>query len=265
MQRDGVKRAEAIVDFTWQHDHSADVRIVKTLYFESEATNCSQITDREKLGRIKADGLEEQLAHVTSDTMSQWQRGSCFEMPADTHLAARVEVEDDKRPPLVRELTPLDVLPGGRVFLPYADEIDAQFLAASQGPASEKNQALVKAPTWGDDSCIVDALLTGGANVDARDKQKATALMNAAEFGHLADLKRLLSAGAAVNLQDVNGDSALIRAARFHQTEAVKALLDAHADLFVTSSLGTSLDEAAKHDFVDVIDLIRQAETQRAK
>ncbi|CAM9813257.1 unnamed protein product [Ectocarpus sp. 8 AP-2014] len=77
---------------------------------------------------------------------------------------------------------------------------------------------------------IVDALLKKGANTELRDDDNRTALMDAAQFGHLHIVKALLAAHADVSARDSDGDTALhISASRGHE-EIVDALLDAGAD-----------------------------------
>jgi ankyrin repeat protein len=56
---------------------------------------------------------------------------------------------------------------------------------------------------------MVEVLLTGGANVDARQTGWRTALMQAAETGNIAVVRLLLDAGADVNAEDSAGKSAL--------------------------------------------------------
>jgi hypothetical protein len=61
-----------------------------------------------------------------------------------------------------------------------------------------------------DQGKAIDTYLAGGANVNAADKDGATPLINAAQYGDLALMKRLVERGANVNASDSQGNSALI-------------------------------------------------------
>ena len=59
----------------------------------------------------------------------------------------------------------------------------------------------------------VRALIKRGANVNARDKDRATALMRAIVNGHEDTARLLIKSGADVNLKDNEGTTALMGAA----------------------------------------------------
>ena len=81
----------------------------------------------------------------------------------------------------------------------------------------------------------VKELIDAGANVDAQDKQKRTALMLASQKGHLEIVKTLVNAGVALNLQSnergYGGNTALVYACRNGHLEVVKVLIDSGANL----------------------------------
>jgi len=145
----------------------------------------------------------------------------------------------------------------------------------------------------------VKALLAGGADVDARDAEGASALMLAASGGHVAVVRALLGAGADVHATDARGWQALTRA--IHNAEldrgfpdVVQALIDAGADIespigygirplmlaagygetsVVETLLGAGADVLARNEggltalmmvkekfYVDVINLLHEAE-----
>ena len=81
----------------------------------------------------------------------------------------------------------------------------------------------------------VRGLIDTGANVDAQDKQRRTALMLASKKGHLDIVKTLVNAGAALNLQSnergYGGNTALMYACRHGHLEVVKTLINVGADI----------------------------------
>jgi ankyrin repeat protein len=96
-------------------------------------------------------------------------------------------------------------------------------------------------------------LLRRGVPVDAATKMGDTALIRAAELGHVEWLQALLTAGADVEWQNSHGRTALVKAACAGHTSVVGALMGAGANLFATDDGGKSaLDWArlAGHDAV---------------
>jgi dipeptidyl aminopeptidase/acylaminoacyl peptidase/outer membrane protein assembly factor BamB len=98
------------------------------------------------------------------------------------------------------------------------------------GVASAEAEALWAAAGRGDAKAI-EALLTGGADINAKTPYGATALSFAADKGHLDAVKLLLKHKAAVNTQDTFYKvSPLDWAVMRNHTEVVKALIEAGAD-----------------------------------
>ncbi len=76
----------------------------------------------------------------------------------------------------------------------------------------------------------VRGLIADGVDVNATvEKESKTALMAAAEMGHLESLRLLLQAGAQVNTKSDRDETALSLAARNAQFEVVKTLLEVGA------------------------------------
>jgi ankyrin repeat protein len=92
----------------------------------------------------------------------------------------------------------------------------------SAAPLTELNAELLTAIRDGDRSRI-KALLQRGADVNARDEDRATALMHAAADADLPTMKLLLEKGADVNATSKSGATALVWA--LHHVEKVRLLL----------------------------------------
>jgi ankyrin repeat protein len=84
------------------------------------------------------------------------------------------------------------------------------------------------AAAWQGHDSIVSALLTAGANRNARDQDGNTPLHKAAWRGNAEAAKVLLANGADARAKDVDGYTALDKA-RSAKRESVVALLEAAA------------------------------------
>ncbi len=87
----------------------------------------------------------------------------------------------------------------------------------------------------------VKQLLADGANVNAKDKERATALHGAAGAGHTAVAELLLAHGANVNAKDRGRATPLHWAARQDQSPMVELLLLDGAEANVTDKRGARL------------------------
>jgi hypothetical protein len=86
----------------------------------------------------------------------------------------------------------------------------------------------------------VEALLTGGADVNARTETGTTALMRAASFGQVELVHVLLNKGAEINQERNDGFTALSLAVFFGQIDVLKLLLQRGADPTIKSRFETS-------------------------
>lgn len=88
----------------------------------------------------------------------------------------------------------------------------------------------------------VTALVRAGADVDAvvGDRRGATALLLAAELGHVSIVEALLDDGASVEARDAAGWTALIAGARSGSRAVVQTLVDAGADVQARAQDGHS-------------------------
>jgi ankyrin repeat protein len=100
----------------------------------------------------------------------------------------------------------------------------------------------------------VNALLNKGADVNAKDKDGWTALMEASNNGHTEIVKALIDKGANINAKDKNGRTALMWASLFGNTEIVKMLLNKGADVNAKDKDGSSaLTEALVKGHTEVV------------
>ena len=106
----------------------------------------------------------------------------------------------------------------------------------------------------------VDRLLSGGANVNAKTPEGATALMGAVYYGYEQTSRLLMERGADVNAKTDGGVTALHYAAQQGHTAIARDLLSKGADPDPVSAAGNTpleLAHAAGHQ--DVVDLLRLA------
>lgn len=86
----------------------------------------------------------------------------------------------------------------------------------------------------------VNAILSRGVDVNARNEHGMTALMRAARFGHAAVVHVLIERGADPNLARNDKFTALALAAFFGHTETVRILIENGAKTEVVTRFGTS-------------------------
>jgi ankyrin repeat protein len=92
--------------------------------------------------------------------------------------------------------------------------------------------ALIQSPRVNFRPEIIQILLNAGADVNAQNGSGETALMWAARYSESETVKLLLDAGANLELREnEEGNTALMWAARYSESETVKLLLDAGADV----------------------------------
>ena len=95
---------------------------------------------------------------------------------------------------------------------------------------------------------LVKVLIDENANVNAADSYGTTALMEAAENGHLGVVKYLISKGADFNAATLYGKTALIFAASNGHLEVVKYLISVEANPFLIDNDGKTAKDLAKSE-----------------
>lgn len=117
--------------------------------------------------------------------------------------------------------------------------------------------ALMFAATMGHTE-IVKTLLAKGADVNAKSKDGWTALVCAAVEGHTKTVEMLLAKGADVNAKNKHGYTALMGASLKGHLEIVKALLDKGASVAVIEKDGhTALTLAALGGHIRIVQVLR--------
>jgi ankyrin repeat protein len=101
---------------------------------------------------------------------------------------------------------------------------------------------------------IVRMLTNRGADVNAKDKDGNTALISMAVFDNYEVLQAFIDAGADVNAANKEGVTALMRSAKDRQLKNVKLLLTADADINLKDKDGwTALTYAQKNNDAKIV------------
>ncbi|MCD7098104.1 ankyrin repeat domain-containing protein [Stenotrophomonas sp. MMGLT7] len=117
----------------------------------------------------------------------------------------------------------------------------AKFLlerGARPEPAEGTPVLLAAAGTEEDDPAGVQLLLKYKARVDARDRQRRSALHEAAQAGHVAVIDALLAAGANLEARDQGGRTPWLDAARQARGSALEHLLASRPDVVAIDAEG---------------------------
>ena len=101
---------------------------------------------------------------------------------------------------------------------------------ASENQADNGETPLHKAAGEGDAE-RVQAPITAGADVNAKDITGKTPLLLAARYGRSETVRALINAGANINATNNDGYTPLLLAAGYGRSERVRTLVDAGADV----------------------------------
>jgi ankyrin repeat protein len=132
----------------------------------------------------------------------------------------------------------------------------AACVALGSAWAQGASAALVEAAERGD-LAGVRRLVEGGASVEQRDARGRTPVLAATAGNHIEVVRYLISKGADVNAQDQQRDSAFLLASARGHTAIVRATLEAGADLKSTNRYGgTGLIPACHYGHVETVKLL---------
>ena len=107
---------------------------------------------------------------------------------------------------------------------------------------------------------VARALLKQGADVNARNKKGWTALMFAVSMGDLDTMRVLLDGSAEIDARDNDGKTALMQAAGENNVESLRVLVDGGSDVNVVDRLGeTALTIAARRGYAEIVELLKKA------
>lgn len=105
---------------------------------------------------------------------------------------------------------------------------------------------------------IARILVTGGANVDEQTGDGSSALMMAAFSGYEGIVDLLLSRGARPDLRDQDGETALMSAAKSGEAGIIRLLIGAGADVNARDEAGLNamMWAVSGGDYGDVVNLL---------
>jgi len=144
-----------------------------------------------------------------------------------------------------------------------------EYLDSIYGPQTKEEEednvsALIKAVNVGHLAAVRTLLMPGmGTVIDQQSREGNTALMYAAEKGHLGIVKYLVRHGANGNHANINLATPLIFAAQNGHVEIARFLAD-RVDLEARGMLGrTAMGVAHHHGNDDIVDILEQAASAR--
>jgi len=200
------------VKFSWD-GHLVKIEVDFDKFYGHYSWTGKPIDRPAELQRIRSSGLVSELRAVISAS-------------AEEMVHAVMQREQFRRAFGTYNLSVMDdeCLP---VWSYFADIQDAEVTDLMRAVAEENVE-------------LVQKLLAGGADVNAKDREGVTALMRAAWEDRIDVMKALLKGGADVNAVDSFGTTTLMLASRFKQLEEVNLLIQSGALINVQDKVGDS-------------------------
>ena len=107
---------------------------------------------------------------------------------------------------------------------------------------------------------VIETIVNHDVDINATDKNNATALMIACKRGNKDAINVLLTAGADPNIADIDGDTCLHSASRNNScTDILQAIINHGADVNATRKNITALMIASKNGNIDAVNVLLKA------
>lgn len=111
---------------------------------------------------------------------------------------------------------------------------------------------------------IVDILLSHGADLEGKDGEGNTPLMDTSGNGHLSAVRGLCLQGANINHQGLQGYTALHFAVEYERADVVKYLLSRGVDIALRNSANTTAEEIAENEMhAEILEIFRDYQKDR--
>ncbi len=229
MRQAGVKRATVSTSFLWR-GRPTNVTASRIVYFSEYDSDCSQITDPDRLGQIRGSHVEEEISKAALQFTADANWLFIDKRPKVDRGVSGVEFLDDEWLPR----NPVGLGPAPKKPQPFLDAVgldDVEGVKAlvQTGLDPKERDTAFWAILLRDAPCMMRALLAAGADANLRDRYGVTVLMAAVRYRTLANVKALLAAGADVNARDSQGVAPLAIARREQDPQIIQMLRDAGA------------------------------------
>ncbi len=231
MRKAGVRRAVFETRAVWQRRGPDRVSVVRRMYYKEYDRPHGQIIDAGTLAEIRDSGLEGLLDEVALQRVrnAKFSRGIDGPGPRKGQvLFSFVEFLDNgwipPEPTFVHALgkpqaDPLSVAAG------VGDEIELRRLLGLRNYSQHELTTALDAAVrnYDDNTSVIELLIKAGGDVNARPWPDGGTLLMCA-IGHPSNVNALLTLGADVNARDRQRQTALMHATRSGDTASVELL-----------------------------------------
>jgi len=202
-----------------------------------------------------------------SKTVNFWKKLFGVKEPPKADIAQKESPQPPATPnPQSTPILPIPVTPPQPTLLQSVSEGDLEKVKALLKDYPElvfsqdsDGQTPLHLAAWNDQRELVELLLVGKAEVNAKDKFGQTPLHLATDMGHKDVAKLLLASQAEVNAKDNDGRTPLHMPAAKGYQEVAELLLASNVEVNAKDKFGqTPLHYAASNDRSYVVELLRQ-------